>query len=153
MVTYFLDTSALFKRYISEEGSDAIANLFDSEGLLLISAVTLCETVSNLRRLSDIDKVIDEKEFEALRATFLGDVADGRLEVMELTTPIVLASLDIISSRFLTPIDALQIATALSLPEKPVFVCADQKLNQVAMEYGLPALDPLHPEDSSISKT
>ncbi|MDI6711408.1 MAG: hypothetical protein QME76_12135 [Bacillota bacterium] len=42
---YFLDTSALFKRYVAETGSEGVARLFDGRDPLFISAVTLCEVV------------------------------------------------------------------------------------------------------------
>lgn len=77
-----------------------------------------------------------------LRATFLGDVGDGLLELIDLTTAILLESLEIISNKYITPLDAVQLASALSLPENPVFVCADQKLSRIAEEYGLAVLNP-----------
>jgi len=80
----------------------------------------------------------------ALKATFLGDIGDGLLELVELTPDILLHSLEILSRQYVTPLDAIQLASALSLPEKPVFVCADQKLSRLAGEYGLPVLEPAH---------
>lgn len=139
---YFLDTSALFKRYVQEEGSDIIDGLFKEDNLLFISSITLCEVISNLRRLVDVDGIITEKEFNSLRATFLGDVGDGLLDLIELETAILLESLEIISNRYVTQLDAIQLATALSLPEKPVFVCADRKLLRMAEENGLIVLNP-----------
>ncbi|HAU31476.1 MAG TPA: PIN domain nuclease [Desulfotomaculum sp.] len=145
MASYYLDTSALFKRYVQEEGSDAVNSLFDKGEPLFISAITLCEVTSNLRRLVDVDEILKSEEFDILRATFLGDVGDNILEVIELTTKIILLSLDIASKKYLTPIDAIQLATALSLAEKPVFVCSDQKLRRLAVENGLAVLDPTEP--------
>lgn len=139
---YFLDTSALFKRYVQEEGSGIVDGLFIEDNLLFISSITLCEVISNLRRLVDVDGIITEKEFNLLRATFLGDVGDGLPELIELTTDILLESLEIISNKYITPLDAVQLASALSLPEKPVFVCADRKLSRIAEEHGLAVLNP-----------
>jgi len=139
---YFLDTSALFKRYVQEEGSDTVDKLFEEKTPLFISSITLCEVISNLRRLVDVDRIITEKEFNLLKATFWGDVRDGLLDIIEVTTTILIDSLEIIAKKYVTPLDALQLATALSLPEKPVFVCADQKLLRLAKEYGLIVLNP-----------
>lgn len=139
---YFLDTSALFKRYVQEEGSDIVDGLFEEGNLLFISSITLCEVISNLRRLVDVDGIITEKEFNLLRATFWGDVGDGLLDLIELTTAILLESLEIISSKYITPLDAIQLASALSLPEKPTFVCVDRKLLRIAEEHGLAVLNP-----------
>ena len=140
--SYFLDTSALFKRYVQEEGSETVDVLFKEENILFISSVTICEVISNLRRLVDVDRLISEKEFDLIKATFLGEIADGLLELTQLTTNILLESLEIISKRYVTPLDAIQLATALSLPEKPVFVCADKKLLRIAEDCGLEVLNP-----------
>lgn len=139
---YFLDTSALFKRYVQEEGSDIVDKLFEEKTPLFISSITLCEVISNLRRLVDVDGIITEKEFNLLKATFWGDVGDGLLDLIEVTTTILINSLEIIAKKYVTPLDALQLATALSLPEKPVFVCADLKLLRLAKEYELIILNP-----------
>lgn len=145
MTSYYLDTSALFKRYVLEEGSDVVTALFVKGESLFISAITLCEVTSNLRRLVDVDGILKSEEFDVLRATFLGDVGDNVLEVIELTTAIILTSLDLASKRYVTPIDAIQLATALSLPKGPVFVCSDQKLLRLALEYRLDVIDPASP--------
>lgn len=140
--TYFIDTSALFKRYVVEDGSKSIDLLFESKKVIFISSVTLCEVISNLRRLVDVDKIITEDEFNSLKATFLGDVGDEILTLIDMTTSILLMSLDIITEKYITPLDAVQLATALSLPEKPVFVCADKMLLRMAEKYGLSVRDP-----------
>ena len=139
---YFFDTSALFKRYVQEEGSDIVDGLFEDGNSLFISSITLCEVISNLRRLVDVDGIITEKEFDLLKSTFLGDVADEQLDLIELNTGILLESLEIISNKYVTPLDAIQLASALSLAEKPIFVCSDRKLLRITKGYGLEVLNP-----------
>lgn len=141
MDVYFLDTSALFKRYRQEEGAAAVEVLFRREVARFISEITLLEVLSNLRRLVDVDKVVTPEEFDTLRATFLKDIAEGNLEVVRLTGTILVKSLAIVSQRYITPIDAIQLATAASMAEPPVLVCADQKLLRLAAEQGLEVLD------------
>ncbi|MDI6711409.1 MAG: type II toxin-antitoxin system VapC family toxin [Bacillota bacterium] len=89
-----------------------------------------------------MDGVISQEEFLALKATFLGDVGDGVLEIVELTPAVIVESVEIAARRYVTPLDAVQLASALSLPGKPVLVCADRKLARLAGEYGLTVLDP-----------
>lgn len=91
----------------------------------------------------DVDRIIKEDEFEQLKATFLGDVGDEILELIELTPGIVLSSLEICSKQYTIPLDAIQLASALSLLERPVFVCSDQKLLRLAEQWGLYTFDPL----------
>lgn len=50
-LSYFIDTSALFKRYVEEAGSSTINRLLDSGAPCYISMATLTEVVANLRRL------------------------------------------------------------------------------------------------------
>lgn len=145
--SFFFDTSALFKRYRWEEGSNVVAGILQQDAVFYISAITLCEVIANLRRLVDVDGIISQEEFEVLRATFLGDVGERVFEVVEVTADIILAATDLASQKYITPMDAIQIATALSVAEKPVFVCADQKLIRMAAASGLPVLDPLHTGD------
>jgi hypothetical protein len=51
----------------------------------------------------------------------------------------------LLDQRDLRAYDAVQLAGCLTLAETelPVFVCADQKLLQAAMMFGLDILDPL----------
>lgn len=140
---YFLDTSALFKRYVREAGANVVFSLFAQDASRFISSLTLCEVVSNLKRLQDVGGLLTDAEFKALKASFLGEVGDGLLLLVEPTSAVILTSMEIIAEKYVTPLDAIQLATALSLSRKPIFVCADQKLIRLAAEYGLATLDPL----------
>ena len=86
MNNYFIDTSALFKRYISEPGTEKIDTLFEGEGLLIISHLTMVEFISNLKRLLDVDKVLDNDLFNAIKSVFLNDIADGIIKVEAVTS-------------------------------------------------------------------
>ncbi len=144
MVNYFLDTSALFKRYIKEAGSDSIASLFGQQARFTIVSLTISEVLANLRRLVDIDKLLDDREYARLKSLFLGDILEGLLNVVEVTTSIILDSAEIVSQRFLTPIDSIQLAAALSIDDgELVFVCADDRLCQRAQAEGLKISNPL----------
>lgn len=141
MDTFFLDTSALFKRYRWEEGSATVEGLFTRQASRLIAEVTLLEVVSNLRRLLDVDRLITDEEFDVLLATFFDDLASEVLQVVRLSHAVLATSLDLACRRYVTPLDAVQLASALALPESPVFVCADQKLLCLAEELGLETVD------------
>ncbi|RJX25509.1 MAG: PIN domain-containing protein [Dethiobacter sp.] len=140
--TYFVDTSALFKRYILEQGSDLMDQLFSEKTAVFISTVTLCEVISNFRRLVDIDNLISEKEFAAIKAAFLGEIGSEIINIVDLTPSIILKSLDICSSEYVTPLDSIQLASALSLLENPLFVCSDIKLLRLAAKWGLETVNP-----------
>ncbi|MBS4022257.1 MAG: type II toxin-antitoxin system VapC family toxin [Dethiobacter sp.] len=142
IVTYFVDTSALFKRYVFEQGSSFMDQIFSEKSSVYISTVTLCEIISNLRRLVDIDNLISEKEFTTIKAAFLADIGNEIIDIVDLTPSIILKSLDICSDEYVTPLDSIQLSTALSMAEKPVFVCSDRKLLRLAAKWGLQAVNP-----------
>lgn len=142
---YFIDTSALFKRYVREKGSTVIENIFFTDANRFISAITTVEVVSNLRRLVDIDNIVSEEDFGIVKAMFFRDIAEGTLELVELSPSLLIKSLEICSEQYISPLDALQLASALDIAEKPFFVCSDKKLLRLATGKGLRTIDPANP--------
>lgn len=142
--TYFLDTSAIFKRYTDEPGTETIKKVFEEKASRFISQLTITEVVSNLKRLAEVDRIISDAEFKQVLKIFLGEIAGGAIYTIDITPKVVLISIDLCSDHYLTPIDALQLATALSIKSSnPVFVCSDDKLVKVAEKYDLQILNPL----------
>ena len=71
MTRYYLDTSALVKRYVDEAGSDWLRALTapDQNALLFISCMTIVEVISAFaRRLRDGS--LTRQEFAAARDAF-----------------------------------------------------------------------------------
>ncbi len=142
--TYFLDTSALFKRYTDEPGTEAIKQVFAEKANCFISQLTITEVASNLKRLAEINRLITDAEFRQVLKVFLGDIASSAIYTLDVTAKIVLNGVDLCSENYLTPIDALQLATALSVKSaNPIFVCSDLKLLKAAEKHGLKILNPL----------
>lgn len=142
--TYFIDTSAVFKRYADEPGTKIINQVFEEKASRFISQLTITEVVSNLKRLAEIDQVISVAEFKQVMKIFLGEIACGTIFTLDVTPKIVLLSVDLCSEHYLTPIDALQLAAVLSIKtSNPVFVCSDHKLVRAAELHGLQTLNPL----------
>ncbi len=140
---YFIDTSALFKRYSDEPGSEVVNRVFAEKASRFISQLTITEVVSNLKRLAEIDHLISDTEFKQVMKIFLGEIAGGAIYTLDVTPKVVLLSVDLCSEHYLTPIDALQLATALSIKSSnPLFVCSDHKLVKVAESYGLQIINP-----------
>ena len=105
---YFIDTSALFKRYVEESGSNEVNRLFEEEDVCYISTITLCEMISNLKRLVEIDGLLSDEEFKLVKAIFLNDVGKGYLQTIDAGPQIILNSLELCSARYLAPLDAIQ---------------------------------------------
>lgn len=149
MRTFFLDTSAFFKLYVPEKGSQVIQRIFQEGGLRLITNLTITEMMSNVRRLVEIDRLIDQKAYHAIKADIMAKIADRALDVIPVTLRDTLDSIDLIEKRYMSPIDAIQLASALRVSEGSdsfVFVCADSKLARVAEDQGLEVLNPLQAE-------
>ncbi|MBI5571108.1 MAG: type II toxin-antitoxin system VapC family toxin [Desulfomonile tiedjei] len=80
MKYYFFDTSALFKRYQRERGSDVIDRIFALPDVkLIVLNVTITEVLSNFFRLRNIGEISNE-ELETLIAVFSGEIS-SRFEI------------------------------------------------------------------------
>lgn len=143
MNNYFIDTSALFKRYIPEKGTEQLDNIFKHSGTLYISDITVIEVISNLKRKNEITKELDNYTYENIKKEFFNDIAQGNIEICSVLSEIIIEAVNIIDKRYLTPLNSIQLATALQLDLKMqniVFVCSDIKLAVISEKYGLNTL-------------
>lgn len=141
---YFLDTSALLKRYIPEDGTAFVDEVFAKETRAFISSLTLTEAVSVFRRLHELKGVITERDFTDLRTRLFADVADGVVEVLPLSMQDVITSTELLSLHYMTPVDALILAAAINLKQRTedvTLVSADVKLCALA-GANLPVINP-----------
>ncbi len=142
---YFVDTSALFKRYVPQEGSDFMDRLFEQENSIIISSLTRIELASNLQRLLSVDRAINRSQFHDTWASFSLDLARGRLAVVGVVPEVLDGALHLLSHVYATPVDALQISTAVSLGSGVSVVSSDRKLNKMLREARLNVIDPVSP--------
>ena len=142
MKFYFLDTSALVKRYHSEKGTDEIDKIFsEDDKAVVISSICITEMVSAMNRKKE-DKTISKDDLDASLSRFFQDAIKEFL-ILELDYGHIKDSIALVLKHGLRTLDALQLAVALGLKEaKPVFVCADKKLVAVAEKEGLKAINP-----------
>lgn len=142
MKFYFLDTSALVKRYHSEKGTDKIDKIFsEDDRAIVISSLSITEMVSALNRKKE-DKIILKEDLEIALSKFFHDAIKDFL-VIELDGEHIKDSIMLVLKRNIRTLDSLQLAVALSLKElKVTFVCADKKLVAVAEKEGLQTINP-----------
>lgn len=143
MNNYFIDTSALFKRYIPEKGTEQIDELFNIAENVYISDLTITEIISNLKRKSEITREIDNDLYLSVKKEFLSDISQGNIQTVSVDSEIIIKSLVFIDKNHITPIDSIQLATAacLNSEEKDiVFVCSDKKLVKLAEDNKLNTL-------------
>ena len=150
MGQYFFDTSALVKRYRSEQGTDVVDGLFaDAESSFVISRLGIIETISALALKVRVGE-LEFSEYGIARKRFLGDVSQGTLKVVRLLVAHYRGAERLIDRyatlrRFRT-LDALQLSTAFDLWQHgviDVFVCADQALCEIAALENIATLNPI----------
>lgn len=141
---YFIDTSALFKRYINENGTERIDTLFEEDAGYMVSNIAVVEFVSNLKRLVDIDKIIDFDTYISIKKELFNDIGEGIIEVVNISSDEIIAAIELIDNKYITPIDSIQLAFVIKMKEmdeNTVFVCSDKKLCSIAENYGIKVLE------------
>jgi predicted nucleic acid-binding protein len=143
MNNYFIDTSALFKRYISEQGTEQLDNIFKQGSTFYISDITIIEVISNLKRKNEIARELDNTIYAKIKSEFFNDIAQGIIKASGVLSATIIEAISLIDESYLTPLDSIQLATALQLNfelQNIVFVCSDKKLAKLAEKYGMETL-------------
>ena len=149
MASVYLDTSALLKLYIEEEGTARVIALTEEVGgvQVVILDVTLLESRSAIRRReregdisgADADRILKQIE---------GDASSSFL-LQPSTSAVMEEAARLIDRHPLRAYDALQLAGCLvashGVPESLTFVCADARLCEAANLEGLTTLNPMLP--------
>jgi len=151
---YFLDTSAIVKRYHREDGSDLIDRLFAvSDAEFVISDISIIEFYSALSLKVRVGE-IDEENFMSLRKLFSQDIKRGLYEVVEFTNAEKLESTKLLlkhaKKHSLKTLDAIQLSLMKSVNELEVkaVVCADEKFCKVITLEGFPVINPITGDNS-----
>ena len=150
MESFFLDTSALIKRYVEEEGTPRIVGLFglpvrlDGRALMILD-LALLESRSAVRRreregdMTPVDAARILKQIEE-------DAASSCL-VQPSTAAVIEDAARLIDRHPLKAYDALQLSGCLMArrrtPTPVTFVCADTRLCDAARDEGLAVMNPL----------
>jgi predicted nucleic acid-binding protein len=152
MPRYYFDTSGLVKHYHTEAGSVRVDQILDEPGAeFLIARLTLAETISVLAKKVRTGDISDA-EFDRPRVRFLADVANHVFSPVRMVNAHFDRAVELITrhgkSRQIHALDALQLSVALSLPNTrriDHFVCADQRLCDIAILEGLSVINPEKP--------
>ena len=150
MSHYFLDSSALIKRYIEEPGTFWIRRITASalKHDIVIAPITRVEVVSGIMRLMREGAL--EKSAAQLIRLLVDDHADFDYLEIALTRGIIELAEDLLERYSLRAYDAIQLASALAgdahiTGESPLrleFVSADARLLAAAASEGLTTIDP-----------
>lgn len=147
---YFVDTSALVKKYMTETGSTWIETLTDpdSDNQIILARVTWVETLSAFSRLHRENK-IDPKLLAQTIQVFKADW-EGQYQVVEVEKSDFEAAGNLVQKHPLRAYDSIQLACALKIysvfaqtaPNTFTLVSADDRLLSAAQAEGLNVENP-----------
>ncbi|MDV3103620.1 type II toxin-antitoxin system VapC family toxin [Thermococcus waiotapuensis] len=139
----YLDTSAILKRYLDEEGSEVVKRLFMDA---YRGEVKLTFSIWNIGEVIDVLDIrlrrgqLSKEEFDFLKKGFLAEIKRltrlGVLEVVPVHSLILADAWKLIEKYHLCQADTLQIVSA-KYAEAGSFYTADGRLHWMAIEEGL----------------
>lgn len=154
MGAYFLESSALAKRYVAEVGSAWVRSLTDlsSGNDCWIAAIARVELLSALYRRARLgDLSLDQAR--GAEMTFRHELS-SHFHVVVVDGDLLDRAMSLVAAHPLRAYDAVQLAAAIQvhlhqLPfglPAPILVSSDDELNQAAAREGMAVDDPnLHP--------
>ncbi len=150
MAVYFLDSSALVKRYIQETGSAWVQTLCQQTHPedLYIARIAGAEVVSAIARRGRAGH-LSPRELAAALDRFQQDFATG-YEIIEMSPAIITRAMHFARTRFLRGYDAVQLSVASGLHDLRqvlglavlTLISADNDLNAAAISEGMTIENP-----------
>jgi predicted nucleic acid-binding protein len=139
---FYVDTSALVKRYHVELGSDQVDRLFaDPDASLVTANLAITELTSALDRKCQ-DGALTHEGLTQILAVAAQDLL-AEFWLLELDRTHIRRSQPLILRHHLRTLDALHLAVVLSIKElHPVLVSADVRLLQAADREGIELFNP-----------
>jgi len=151
---YYLDTSALIKRYHNEDGTDVMNALMEAiiseKARGVISSFVMPETISALNRKRNAG-LVAKKVFKELLTVFYEELK--HLKIISVDDRRIVKSIPYILKYNLNSADALHLVCALSEKdsidpaEQYFFICCDERLIKAATKEGV---DVINPENQKI---
>ena len=150
MTAYFLDSSAVVKRYVRETGSDFVDMLTDADGgnIILLAAITQVEVAAAISRKLR-NRNTTEAEAENALSAFRHDLINRYLTV-DITSDLLDFATSLAVKHALRGYDAVQLAAAIISNTERIasdlssltVVSADHELNEAASVEGLSIDNP-----------
>ncbi len=131
----FFDSSAFAKRYVEEDGSDAVEQLCGKATALGLSVICTPEVISALnRRLRE--GALSHAQYREAKARLAAEVADAT--IVNLVPAVVAEAIGIRETNAVRAIDALHVACALQWNAE-LFVSSDDRQLRTAKRAKLRA--------------
>jgi len=137
----YLDTSALIKRYVDEDGSGRVNELWDGATGIATSVVAFAEMIAALNRKLR-EGVLSAREYSRTAASFKGDYR--RIILVPVSAGLNERIEKLARKHALRGFDAIHLASALVIRNNGKvemgFACYDRALNEAALNEGFPAI-------------
>lgn len=150
MVAYFVDSSALLKRYVQEVGISWVRGVTRSkpDSYIYIARITSVEVTSAIARRR-AGKTLLPARASSILSRFRRHLA-GRDNVLEISPDLMSNAMRLANLHELRAYDAVQLAVAIGMPKdwedagfgSILFVSSDKKLNEAATAEGRSVDDP-----------
>jgi predicted nucleic acid-binding protein len=144
----FFDTSALFKRYHAEPGTDAVDAAFAAPSVRIASDLGLIELISSLARRVRMQE-ITRQDFQAAKAAIAKDTQDNGMLRIEAVGEADKADAAGLLERYgltqeLRTLDALHLAVMRRLGPAALdaVYCADRRLIAILEAEGFTVINP-----------
>lgn len=136
----YCDTSALIKRYVEEDGTDQVDELWDKSEVVSTSVVAFAESMATFRRKFR-EGMFSKKEYDFTINKFKEDYRYLILIPVNAELNNIIERL--ISKYQLRGFDAIHLASAMVFNRNDIvlFACFDERLNVAAKEEGLRTIE------------
>jgi uncharacterized protein len=150
MGIYFLDSSALVKRYVSETGSSWVIQRLDpgSQHDVFIAAIASVEIIAAISRRARSGSLTAQNATQICRQ-IKADL-QTEFEIIQITDRVISSAMTLAENYQLRGYDAVQLAAAVAVNQlwiasnltSVIFVSADNELNAAAALEGLTIENP-----------
>lgn len=144
---YFLDSSALAKRYLRETGSENINEIFfpHAGSTIIASSLSFSEIVSALNRGRNRGDITHTDVFVAC-AQLYADYFEKRIFLIDIRWEHIARANELILQHNLRSHDAIILSCALGVQAfNPIFVVSDRRLLVAAQERHFQVMNPENP--------
>jgi len=145
LALYYLETSALVKLYVHEEGTERLLKLTEAGNrfaILSLAQVELRAAIRRRQRMGGLSPAEANGLLEAFRQH-----SEKEFLVQPFSESLLDVAFALLDAYALRAYDSMQLAGYLMLRsisdfDQPIFVCADKALLSAAENEGGPVLDP-----------
>lgn len=133
MITLYVETSALLKRYVLEPESEECQQILDEYPHWITSRLTVTETLINLRKRLSIT------EFGIASKLFQSDL--NLFDIVEFDVDLSFQAVEVAQGNHLATLDSIHLASALRIRSTQIaFITYDKQLAKAARKNSLKVL-------------